>query len=254
MAIPPSGDDFNAARRLYEILAAARKQDGARPAREVWAHVFNLADSNRAEIFRALAQLSDLVEEVMASMSTIPNVQTELYTQYLPAIHKAIGIMQLEGAWEAHLRLLSEVAVNNLLFCSERLRQVYPEQRLTPDVLSELSREVDSLADDVMKADIDPELRRVLLACLESFRRAIAEYRIRGVDGLRDAAAKTIGELLIVRDKIDSKATTLARRFVDLVKKVQVVMEVAKVYPPLADAIRFALEAFGIVSGDDPKI
>ena len=70
----------------------------------------------------------------------------------------------------------------------------------------------------------------------------------------RDAAAKTIGELVIVRDKIDSKATTLARRFVGLVKKAEVVMAVAKVAPPLVKAIRFALAAFGIVSGDDPKI
>lgn len=234
-----TNDDFNAARRLYEILTLARAQDANKPAREVWALAFGVPPTDRAAIFRGLAHLIDLVDEVTYSIRAIPNLDYELYLAHLPAIRKGIGLMQLDGNWEPELRVLTEAAIQSLLFSSDRLRQTQPERKLTPDTLAELAKDVDALFQVVLESDIDEELRRILLACLESFRRAVVEYRIRGAGGLRDAALKTIAELSVARDK------SWVPRFSKLLMKVNdLVAKAMGNYKALTDVItRLAIRA-----------
>jgi hypothetical protein len=210
---------FDAARRLHEILKQSSSEDATQPARVIWAKLLGLSPDDRAGLFRALAQLADLVREVETAIRTRTDVDANLLLEKLPAIRKAMGLMQLEGAWTAHAQMFTEAAVRDLRFCSIELQRFQPEEKLEEDVLADLGREVDSLTNEVVQAQIDKELRTVLLACLESFRRAIADYRIRGAAGLRDAATKTIGELLLVRDKVDAHSRPLIRRLLGVAQK-----------------------------------
>jgi len=180
-------------------------------------------------------------------------LDTKLLLEKLPAIRKAVGLMQLEAPWTTHAGMLSEAAVRDLRFCSNELQRFQPEEKLEADVLADFAKEVDSLFSDVLKAPIDNSLRKVLLACLESFRRALAEYHIRGAAGLRDAATKTIGELLVVSvsTKVDAKGQSLIRRVGGIAQKSLELMALAIKYKELAESVaRLALRAFG----NDPPL
>jgi hypothetical protein len=238
-------DAFDPARRLYEILKQSAAQDATQSARVVWAHLLGLSPDDRPAIFRALTQLTELVNEIETAISGRTDVDAKLLLEKLPAIRKAIGLMQLEGNWTTHARMLSEVAVRDLLFCSNELQRFQPEEKLEDEVLAELGRNVDSLFNDVAKASIDAELRRVLLVCLESFRRALVDYRIRGATGLRDAATKTIGELLLVSDKVDAQTRPLIRRVWGVARKSVELTATAVKFKELADSVhRLALQLF----------
>jgi hypothetical protein len=95
----------------------------------------------------------------------------------------------------------------------------------------------------VLNSDnIDPELRMVLLGCLEAFRRAIADYLIRGAEGLRKAAATTLGELLIARDNVRANEKhPLMQRLWGFLTKVNTAVSLAKHSKPLVDWVQLAV-------------
>jgi hypothetical protein len=239
-------EPFDAARRLYVILAATRGQDTTQPAKVVWARVLGVAPDNPAALFRGLAQLTDVTDELESAIKGRPDIDVKLFLGNLPAIRTAIGAMQLEAPWgNQHAPKLTEAAVRDLLYCSNELQRFQPEEKIAPEILDELRKEVDALFNDVLKADIDVELRKVLLTCLESFRRAIAEYRIRGAGGLREAAAKTFGELVLVHDKVNRK-NPLIFRLGGIVMKAADAAATAMKFKSLVDVSRLALRAVGI--------
>src|SRR5262245_10560569 len=101
--------DWNAAQRLFEILEATKAENGTRPAREVWASALGLDKEDRACLFRALAQLDDLANEVEASIKALPDARSDLFLTNFPRIRKAIRLAQLEASWETtHRQMLTD--------------------------------------------------------------------------------------------------------------------------------------------------
>src|SRR5882724_9224031 len=142
--------DWNAAQRLHEILEATKGMDASRPAREVWAWALGLDKEDRAGLFRALAQLGDLANEVEASIESLPDARNDLYLINLPRIRKAIRLAQLEASWETtHRQMLTDLALRDLQFCADKLRTVQHEERLPDDVLRDLAKQVDELLEAV---------------------------------------------------------------------------------------------------------
>jgi hypothetical protein len=58
--------------------------------------------------------------------------------------------------------------------------------RPSNEKLSELARELTSVFESVRSAEIDEDLKRVILDALKATRRAINEYRMRGTAGLQE--------------------------------------------------------------------
>ena len=70
-------------------------------------------------------------------------------------------------------------------------------------MLDEIQGVVDQLFNDIKSAsDISPLLRSILLDLAETMRRAIAEYEIRGVKGLRKSILLMIGHLHAQRSEL----------------------------------------------------
>jgi hypothetical protein len=89
-------DEFDPARRPYDILSAARKRGDSELARAAWAHAFGLSPDDRAGIRRGLALLAALADEVEQAVLAHSELDAKLLLEKLPSIRKAIGIMQLE--------------------------------------------------------------------------------------------------------------------------------------------------------------
>jgi hypothetical protein len=245
-------DEFDPARRLYDILSVAREHGDSETARVAWSKALGLPPDNRLGIYQGLATLVELVNEVEQAVKACPGADAKLLLEKVPLIRKAIGIGQLDADWTSQRKFLSEVTVRDLLHCSNALQRVQPERKIADDTLSQLDKEAVELTEEVLNsADLDPELRTVLLVCLETFRRAIAEYRIRGAEGLRSAAEATVGRLFFVQEK--AKATSkrnLIVRLWSLVRTAHSIASMAKDATPLAEAAYRAAQL--ALTGDAP--
>ena len=141
---------------------------------------------------------------------------------------------------------LTAEVMARLEFCSEALREDRSEVDLTPDELQDLSKELNSLIENVAASEIAPALRKALLEALESARTAISLYRVYGAKGLRKNLQSLFGFVYAERAALKKQSVrnpdTLERlgRWIDKIDSVS--SKALKVHKALTKPVRFLVE------------
>jgi hypothetical protein len=238
-------DSDNSARRLHFFLEAAFQQGAGATARSVWAKVFGLREDDVIGIYRNLVLLADLADQVEREILAIPEINHPRYLRWLSSVRGALKSTSLEGHWSEQLRLLTEGTIEQLAFCAEKLGETSTETVIPDSELQEILAEIDALFTQVSDGSLDPELRMIILSLLETMRRAIAEYRIRGAESLREALARALGELLLNHPKVQEetkKKNPDLNRFFSLLGRIDATIgRAGKWRPFLAPAVRLFL-------------
>jgi hypothetical protein len=207
----------NPAGRLHTILSRAQAAL-ASPNRPVnnavalWTVVFDEgqfeADSptqNLIVVITQLLQLRTLIKETEESLKAIEGLADRYFRpferirsipdQSLAALNQDIG---------GPIRAVTEGDMTVLEFCSERLEERHAEPIIDEAELQGVLEDVNALFDEVKAGDIDPDLKSFILDGLESIRRGIYEFRIRGPLRLKEAIADILASVImnheVVRD------------------------------------------------------
>lgn len=231
-------DRDNPAGRLYRVLSQAPSEQYAKlHAREVWAKLLELEDpKDNVGIYRGIGLLLDQLDKVEEILRSKPDIEQQVYLQNFPRLRQGIATPTLDAPWAHSQRHLTAEAVRDLLFCSTKISEFYSEGHLEAEEIKEISVELSKLMESVLESSIDPDLRKILLDLLEAIRRALAEYRIRGTSGLREATAQSIGFILLALQKAEQgvEREEVSRVVVFLQKLDSVVARVMKYVPLLA--------------------
>lgn len=211
------------ARRLYEIVSSAFARNGTETTAKVWAATFGLREDDVAGIYRQLALLWDLTEEVERDIqAVVPEADYPLYLRWRNDLRGVLRSKSLETRWSEQLKLFDQTDLTSIQFCAAKLAEGETEIVIPADELKEFKSEIDELFDRVVESSLDPELRRAILESLEAIRRAIADYRIRGAAGIREALARARGEILAVAPAAAEeikKESSFVKRFGGLLQK-----------------------------------
>src|SRR5262249_45349973 len=95
------------------------------------------------------------------------------------------------------LRSITEGDMIVLEFCSDKLEEQHTELVINRDELQEILQDVNSLFDEVRTINMDHELQTFILDGLESIRRGIYEFRIRGPQRLKETIGEIVGSLYV---------------------------------------------------------
>lgn len=191
----------NPAGRLHSILREAKRRNEHRSIKVAWSEVFGLPDSDLSSILIRLVELDGLLRQVEEEVQKL-DVKKDIYLKHVPALRSAILASNLDENWSEKRNLLTEQALDSLEFCSERLEALRPEPTLDETQINEIKLEVDELFETIEEADIPEELKAVLLGILGSMQESIAQYRIRGLEGLRQ-------EWFYIRARLERHATAI---------------------------------------------
>jgi hypothetical protein len=172
----------NPAGRLYALLREAKRQEAQKSVRAAWANVFG--SNEIARIFGHLCELSNVLDQVESEIRLL-DVKHEVYLKHFPVLKAAILATNLDEQWNQTKGQLTEQALDSLEFCSERLEAMRPEGSVDTEMLEELRSEIAALFTSIETATIPPELKAVLMSMLNSMHEALGQYRILGVEGLR---------------------------------------------------------------------
>jgi len=183
----------NPASRLYSILSRA-KATNAGIVSEGYAQVFGLDAKDFGQLLRKLGLMSGEADKVARILKELGETRPhELYLESLPYIKKNFEIVHFAQQWQQFKGPnFRDVDLKTLLFCADRLSQRRPEKTLASEVLQKLLDGVTELYEEVSEADVEQELKAVLLDQLQKIRQAINDYAVRGIDGLREAAADAL--------------------------------------------------------------
>lgn len=189
----------NPAGRLYSVLCSAPNADLVKQkCRDVWSRLLEIGNANdNVAIYRGIGLLLDQVDKAEELLQSIPDLDHSLYLQNFSALRNGIATPTLDAHWENQQRHLTAAVMRDLIFCAAKIAEAHSEGHLEGKDLEALATQIAELTERVTESSINKELRTVLLDLLEGVRRAIAEYRIRGAAGLREAMARSIGLVLL---------------------------------------------------------
>jgi len=200
----------NPAGRLHVILSEAINC-GNVPTFLMWAKVLNAQENDKTETLRRIFQLHELVDEIKLKISGIDGINSDLYLSRFPNIENVVKATNYDVSWESYKPQLNEAAMLNLEHCAEALSR-YDEQTINEDDLAKLDAEILELFNKVVKGSIPQALKEIILDLLETIRRSIAEYRIRGAHGIREELAYCFGKAFqnrdLFKDNKDSEEVT----------------------------------------------
>jgi len=236
--------DNNPASRLLQILQQAMKHPDSKTIIEVWVSEFRLNAQDTHEIFRRLAQLVDLTNEIEGLIKRIPDpdIEPDLYLRDFPSIRKGLSHPSLSNPWGTIRASFSPEHLRGLEFCADLLARRFPESNIPQADLDAISHQVDELFRALKDSKIDPKLRALLLDLLETIRRCIAEYQIRGAKGIRETittALDTLSEHVRKKPKasFSEEERTILSRFLDTLSKADEVVSRSLTYLPLLQKI-----------------
>lgn len=127
--------------------------------------------------------------------------------EHLPNIEKALSFsFYLENPLNEILSRFTDSDLVGLWYCSRELHRIAPEPWLPSSVLEELTQQLSELVEDLQSSDLPVDLKLFALRHLSAVRRAIEEFRIRGVEGLR-VALLVAGTAFVSESRLQEEAT-----------------------------------------------
>lgn len=238
----------NPAGRLYKLLRAAKEVSGG-SGYTVWGEVFGIqgikiksppSDDHVIEVIHGVVQLKELVAEIEGKLEKIEGINLPLYLAPFARIKEAIKVGHLPmSPYSNVLHPISEGDLMVLVFCAEELARHYSEQRVDEVLLADIFAEVTILFNEVANSDLPQQLKEFILDQLEVIRRGISEYKIRGIERLRETLGELIGAIVIKRDILDvSKEQPEVGRFGGIVARLMSAVTFAADSATLIETIR----------------
>ncbi len=202
--------ETNPAGRLHEILSKAKKSPSG-TAFSLWSGVFEVTvESTRArnplqaeleaqiEVISRIFQFKKLIEDTEESLHRIDGLSEKYFRPFdriRPLVKQSIGFMNADLS--GMLGQITEGDMTVLEFCSERLEGLHSESLVDEKELQSILEDVTTLFDEVKISELDVELKTFILDGLESIRRGIYEFRIRGSQRLKEAIAEIIASFVM---------------------------------------------------------
>jgi hypothetical protein len=144
------------------------------------------------------ADLPDLYGELALAAESAKNIENLLlvsgnpkaasrYKTTLPKLLTFLSPNHFGGNWDQHKAVITRAEVVRLEHCSDELSEFLQEKEIDGKDLDDIRTDVDSLYSQILAANIDERVKKILLDILQKIKQAIHDYNIRGVDGLEEA-------------------------------------------------------------------
>ena len=227
----------NPAWRLQRILERALTAPNG-ILRDLWATAFDIRRDETALLFRRLAEMHRLVDEVESAVRSIPAIDHDYYLQNLSALRSAISVVNLERQANDAVSLIHGYLMRDIGFWARHLDQMGFNVIISDEEIKALLADLDKIMDEVRSAQIDDDLRAVVLDGLEGVRRAISEFWLHGTAGLREEVDRAIGRLARYAPDLKQHAKDgwFAHVFV-MLARIDSVVERGKKYLPLVKPV-----------------
>lgn len=206
-------EHYNAAQRLYEILLKMKGQDPKLPTYKVYLNALEIKGNKSDAIMAAynIAQLADEVKHAIESNSKISDFQINK----LKTIFIHCKELNLEAPWVNYIKRLSPEAMTSLESYGLFFEEAFPEKKLPKDEYDKISKEINELFSELSESEIDDDLKKVLLCIIETARRCLSEYKIKGAFSFQHLFELSVGKIIFI---IHKKPTESSNKYLTKVK------------------------------------
>ena len=165
----------------------------------VWGRAHGVGAQNIFESVNEAWQLADASERFMRQNNV---KDTEIHLQNITVIKKALFALHATN-WEQFRQQFNDERLMLLRLMDSEFSEHWDETPLTDEDLESLQSDVEDLIHDVVESELSADVKNIVFDGLEAVRCAISEYRVRGMEGIRQALDKNIASLIRYRDEFD---------------------------------------------------
>jgi hypothetical protein len=210
----------NSAQRLHDALVALRRRTSPNNVEDIWPEAFETGRLTTPQFLRQFAKFLELPDRVRAEIQAAEGeLPSELLLEWFPKLQTALKHLYPRAPINEFTGRITDEMLLGLRFSATVLAKHSPEKIISSDALSNLLGKANELRRELVESDLDPEVKRVLVARLDEVISAVAAYRLTGAPGLEESFDAILGSL--VREKtVWEKAgdTTVGRKVFNFVK------------------------------------
>lgn len=231
----------NAAGRLHSILAELRR---SRPGPETviggWARVLKVDEPRSPILLQEVAAVIQLPDRIREQITRLAGADAEDILEHLPNIEEALKFsFYLENPLGELLAKFSDADLLGLWYCSRELHRLSPEPELPSERREDLLEAVQVLIYMTQESGTPVDMRLFIIRHLMAVQRALVEYRVRGIDGVRNALLVATAAFLSEPDlQEEAKKTGIWKRVIDFLTGAGVAVDsAAKISRGTADIL-----------------
>jgi hypothetical protein len=229
----------NPARRLYRILERG-KQGKWNNVQEGLSGLFHVDPKDLSAVFSKYAGLLALIEDVGLRIQALESNHREHLLHCIPPLRRALfENVAMTNGWKDIMNRISSSDLGLLHFAAVTLDSVQIEIEIPQSDLDDVAKQANELFETVRTSQqLEPQLRVILLDLLESIRRTITDYQIRGAEGLKKVLAECLGRMALDREIVlKSQDKPEMKKFWEVVKNVGALFSASNQAPQLGERI-----------------
>jgi hypothetical protein len=199
----------NPAVRLYNLSQRLRSASGNRSPARLWAQALDIHINRELtgplliEVTQGILGFLDLLKETETGVQELEF--DDFYSEAFPPL-KAVAEVSLSnlGANQSNLtQPITDETVTLLRVIASEWEKKKADPKIDEQVLQRIQAEAHALFEAIKRAELDHDLKRLLLLLTSEIEQSIQHYRISGPDGLERALALIIGHASLNKDILD---------------------------------------------------
>lgn len=189
----------NPAARLHNLVRGLRSSSCGPPAR-VWAQALDIPLNSEVtglhftQVAQGILAFLDLVDETEASLHELEF--DDSYREAFPPLrlvaHRSLSSLRANQANVT--RPITDETVTLLRIIASEWEKKKRDPKIDEETLQEIQVEAHNLFESVKRAEVDPDLKRLILSLTSAILQAIQQYRIGGAESLKRALVLIIGQ------------------------------------------------------------
>lgn len=255
----------NPAARLYNLARRLRSTSGNGPPVKLWAQALDIPINQEM----TGPPFFQVVQEILAFLNLINETKTclhelefdDFYSEAFPPLMQVVevSLSNLRTSRSNLTRPLTDETLTLLRVIAAELSKRKPDPKIDEERLKEIQSEAHDLFESVKRADIDGDLKRLILSLTAEIEQAIQQYRIGGPEGLKRALDFIVGQAksnidLIGKANDDEGARISWNRFSKIAVKFSEIVKFASDAGKMIEVISPFVRLIGGAPGETPPL
>ena len=199
----------NPAARLYDLTRRLRSTSvNGSPAR-LWAQALDIPINHEMTglplitVVQGILAFAALLNETEAGIHELEF--DDFYSETFPPLRRVvqISLSNLRGNQPNLTRPITDETLTLLRVIAAEWGKKKPDPEINDEVLKKIQAEAHDLFEAVKRADIDWDLKQLILSLISEMEQAIQQYRIGGPESLKRALALIIGQANLNIEMLD---------------------------------------------------
>lgn len=219
--------NVNSINRLNEIILKTLHVDNGIPIKNMWAEVFEVDCNDTYRILYNLAELNKIIENVKEEIDSIEKLNKDIYLKPILSIERAIKVLDLNTISSGFKSRINDNTIQALAFCVDVLSREKSVEKIDEEEIKNIQKNIEEFIEEIINSDIADELKDFILKNLNNTRDAIINYRLRGLEGLKDAIEKSVGQIFYNSQLIKKNdGSEFVRRIFGILTKIELMLSI----------------------------